>query len=339
MAIKRLQKVQTFLKEEGLPPLLVENPIDLFYLTGLSLSLGRLWITQSEMTLFVDGRYFEAAKEKAPCDVRLYNLFQPKGKKACFDSLNTTFAGYQDLLKLIPEWIPLEGPIKRIRQIKEPAEIKLMKESAKVALQGFAEVKKLLKTGSIEKEIATELEIFWKRKGAESSAFDPIIAFGAASSQPHYRAALGKLKQDDIALIDIGVMKDHYASDMTRVLFFGDTPEKLLEIYQVVDEAKNQAIRKCRPGVQMKEVDQAARLVIEKAGYKDYFPHSLGHGVGLEVHEWPIFKAPFEEMALQEGMVLTIEPGIYLPGIGGVRLEETIAITGDGHEIITSPLM
>ena len=196
----------------------------------------------------------------------------------------------------------------------------------------------LLKEEISEAELALELEFFWKKRGAKKLAFDPIIAFGANSSMPHYRAGLAKLQSHTSILIDIGVVLSHYHSDMTRVVHFG-TPTSVIEkIYSIVEEAKARALALCCPGTLVGELDRAARDWIASQGYGERFTHSLGHGVGLDIHEPPTIRDSglYRTLPLQPGMVITIEPGIYLPGIGGVRLEDTVLITENGHENLTA---
>lgn len=338
MVLTRLQKVQNLVVELKLDALIIDAPVDLYYLTGLKLSSGRLIVMGDNATLYVDGRYLEAAQKKAPCQVLPVASIELKKGRVGFDAEVTTFYAASQMQKMAETLIPLDAPIKKIRQVKEEKEIELLKQAANLGSLGFDEVLKRLKLGISEIEIARELEIFWLQNGGEKVSFDPIIAFGPNSSQPHYRAAAAKLKQDDTVLIDIGVMKESYASDMTRVTFFGKPSLKMKEIYKVVKEAQLEAIAKCKPGTLIKEIDGRARKVIDDSGYGAYFPHSLGHGVGLEVHEYPMIRSapPFEDMAIEKGMVFTIEPGIYLPGEGGVRLEDTIVITETGCESLTN---
>ena len=332
MVLERIKKVQFLIKEAKLDGLIVDDPIDLFYLTGLKLSLGRLLVTVDGATLFVDGRYLESAGKKSSCEVRLLSTFESKGKIG-FDALTTTYKSALELRKNISELEPLEGVVRKIREVKEREEIELLRAAAALGSEGYDQVLEWLEEGVCEDEIAIELEIFWLRNGGEKVSFEPIIAFGENSSQPHYRAGKRKLKRGDTVLIDIGVMREGYASDMTRVVFFGPPKSEMKEIYNVVREAHQCAMAECRPGVSMSHVDKMAREVIVSRGYGAYFPHGLGHGVGLEVHEWPSFKS---EAILEEGMVFTIEPGIYLPGVGGVRLEDTVVITASGVESLTN---
>lgn len=175
-----------------------------------------------------------------------------------------------------------------------------------------------------------------EKKGGQGVAFEPIIAFGENSAIPHHRASETRLSQGMTVLIDIGVKWKGYHSDMTRTLFWGEPPEIMREIYDIVQEAQMRALTICKPGTLIGELDSAARDYITSKGYGEKFLHSLGHGVGLEIHEWPLIRKrePYQSLPLQAGMVITIEPGIYLSNIGGVRIEDTIVITPTGYEIL-----
>lgn len=345
--MERIKKLQKTLLDNSSDGILIDETINLYYLTGLELSAGKLFVTQKNAHLFVDGRYFESAEKNCPLPVALEqpNVVEEFIKKEklgslAFDSANTSYNMFLELQKKFPEikLVPLDNPVKKLRMIKEKEEIQLLKDAAQLGSEGFDFVCSQLKEGLSEQEIASELEIFWKRKGGKKVAFDPIIAFGKNSSMPHYRAGKTTLQKGDIVLIDIGVNFKHYHSDMTRVIFFeGNGSGKLKEIYDVVKTAQQKAVNSCKPGISVGELDAIARDYISSKGFGEYFTHSLGHGVGLEIHEMPTLrnKAPDNQLQLQEGMVITIEPGIYLPDIGGVRIEDTVVITANGHENLT----
>jgi Xaa-Pro aminopeptidase len=327
--IKKLQQQITV-------PYLIEDPISLYYLTGLHLSLGILIVTPNDASLYVDGRYKEMAHARSSVPVFSIedNPFQHYHELS-FDRDATTYKRFQELQEKKLKLIPIDDPVSRLRMIKEPAEQDLLRRAAKLGSTGFHHAVSLLREGVAEAEIAMELEIYWKREGAKGLAFDPIIAFGSNSSMPHYRAGDRRLAKGDIVLIDIGVNLNHYHSDMTRVHFYGTPNPELQKIHGIVFEALQRALKLCRPGTRIGDLDAAARNYIEENGHK--LPHSLGHGVGLCVHEapWLRNKAPWSDAVLEEGMVITIEPGIYVPGLGGVRLEDTILIQKDGYENLT----
>lgn len=325
---------------------LITHPVDIFYLTGMNVSAGTLIVSHEISALIVDGRYFEACQRDCKIPVflakegLLFNLI--KGIDALIiDQDNTSYAAFlkwsESAKNAGINILPKENLVKGLRIIKDASEIDLLKKASGLGLEGFDFAKSFLRPGIKEREIAAELEYFWRKKGSEGVAFDPIIAFGANSAMPHYRAGDAALKDGDLVLIDIGVTKDHYHSDMTRVVFFGSPVPELKTIHGVVENAVKAALAIVRPGTFLKDLDAAARAVLAKAGYEAYFTHSLGHGIGLEIHEYPLVKAqaPYGNVCLEEGMAITIEPGIYLPGIGGVRLEDTVIITKTGYENLT----
>lgn len=344
---QRLKNLVALLPELGCQGLLVEHPIDLFYLTGLSLSTGKLLVSSQRTCLVVDGRYFEACQDSSPCSVErltedsLQKWIAASGiKRLAFDSKTTVYQRYlqlQDAVGTENALVAIEEPIRPLRLIKDATEISLMREAGKLCMEGFNYVASLLKDGVIEEDLALELELFWKKRGAKKMSFDPIIAFGTNGSMPHYRAGKGILKKGMSVLIDIGVTWNHYQSDMTRVVFFGEPDPRIKEIYAIVEEAKRRALVLCRPGTLIRDLDDAARSYIADHGYGDKFTHSLGHGVGLDIHEFPLIRTTgtASELTLQPGMVITIEPGIYLSGVGGVRLEDTVLITKEGYDILT----
>lgn len=217
--------------------------------------------------------------------------------------------------------------------IKDEGEIRKMKKSAQFAFEAYQFAKRKLKVGITEGELARDLEIYCLKKGAERMSFESIIAFGKNTALPHHHPSKTKLKANDIVLFDLGVVLDGYCSDMTRVDFVGKVDPKLRHLYEVNRAAQRVALAKCKPGVRLKELDRAARRVMKSAGLEEYFIHSLGHGVGLDVHEYPRIKfdGVDRNLELQVGMAITIEPGLYLPGKGGVRYEDTVVITPKGY--------
>lgn len=357
MFMKRIAKLQKLLQDLNVDALLVDDPINTFYLTGLQLSAGKLLISKQASMLFVDGRYIEACKKNSPVPVMLSKpsnesilewLNNPGIQSLGFNTDVTSYKAFLDLQALLNQaterfnkkihLIPVENPVKQLRLIKDESELAIMREAGEWGSKGYDYVATLLKEGITEEEVANSLELYWKEKGIKATSFDPIIAFGVNSSMPHYRAGNTKLKKGDAVLIDIGVQYKHYASDMTRVIFFGNPHPDMIKIYQIVKDAQQAALMICRPGITVGAVDSAARDLIANKGYGDYFTHSLGHGVGLEIHESPALRndAVNGKIVLEAGMVITIEPGIYLPGIGGVRLEDAIAITQTGYENLTN---
>lgn len=349
---KRIKAAQKLLEKLTLDALLVDDAVNLFYLTGIQLSAGKLVIHRESAYLLVDGRYIEQCHERAPCDVilsserQVVNLLTQKNapfiRTLGFNSSSTTYEAFIDLKTQCETYnivlTPLSNPLKELRMIKDEDEILELKRACELGSKGYDFVVETLREGITEEEVAKELEIFWLRNGGMGLAFDSIIAFGPNSSMPHYRAGEAVLKKGDMVLIDIGVISNHYHSDMTRVVFCGEPLEKIHEIYDVVKEAQQLAVEACKPGITLGELDAVARNYIDEKGYASRFTHSLGHGIGLEIHEFPIIRntPPYAELLLKPGMVITIEPGIYLPGLGGIRIEDSILITENGHENLTN---
>lgn len=339
----RIKKIQKSLGKLTVDALLITSPLDLFYLIGLDISAGSLVICKTKAVLLVDGRYIEKCRKKSKIEV----IGQAPGalsqvledcQRIGFSSDSTSYASFIKLREEINhqrELVPLVKPVEKIRVIKEPKEIELIKQSSELCLKGLEFLYTRLEKGVTEKALARELELFWISQGADRLAFEPIIAFGENGSMPHYRAGNVELKKGDAVLLDIGVVLNHYASDMTRMAFYGKPDPRITEIYEVVKKAQQAAVDACAPGVTSQDLYEIAMNVIQKAGFAEAFLHSLGHGIGLDVHEFPILKREPSPCVLEPGMVLTIEPGIYLPGIGGVRIEDMVLITEKGHEIFT----
>lgn len=327
----RIQKVKSDL------PLLIEKTADLFYLTGLTLSKGRLFLRKGEAILFVDGRYFARAKQEAPCSVEPWErLKEIKETEIGFDSAFVSYDGYLGLKNELPgvKWIPKPNPIEDIRAIKEKGEIYALKKAAQLTWAGYKRIVECLKEGVTEEDLALEFEMFCRKNGASGLSFSPIIAFGENGAYPHYRAGKNRLKNNQAVLIDVGAVVDSYCGDMTRMAYFGKVDERISLFEELVNRAKNLAIEHIKPGVQVGELDQIVQDEFERANVKPLYIHALGHGIGLEAHEFPRirFNGVDKDVVLIPGMVFTIEPGLYQPGLGGVRLEDMVVVTESGCE-------
>ncbi len=326
---------------DDLDALIIEKPVDLFYLTGIHLSAGTLIIGKEISRLFVDGRYIEQCESRSPITAARFTDsavqdFLKKFKKVGFDSAVMPYERYHHFSQMDIELIQKPHFMRWIRAVKEPEEINALRKAGALAAHGYRHIRSRLREGVTEIELARELEIFWLQEGGEKLSFEPIISFGAHTAMPHYQPAKRHLKEGMAVLFDIGVQSHNYQSDLTRVDLFGTPDPKLQEIYEIVREAKAAATDLVRHGVPTEDVDRVARSVIEDAGYGPQFLHGLGHGVGLEIHEFPRLRPTGSDGLLKANMVVTIEPGIYLPGIGGIRLEDTILITETGYESLTA---
>ncbi len=325
---------------------LVENPVDLLYLTGMSLSRGVFLTTKEDAILFVDGRYFSKAQKQAPCTVRLLSgnyladwIEARSIRTVEFDADWTSVSRHEALKQEVKSvfFKPIAGLLKQQRVIKDAEEMNALKRAATITWEGFKHIESLLKEGVSEEELALEFEFFVRKAGASGLSFSPIVAFGENSAYPHYRAGKATLEQGQIVLIDVGAVVDGYAGDMTRVVFFGTPDPQLESMLELSKKAQQKAFEAARPGVTFGDLDLAARSVYAEAGLEALFTHSLGHGIGLETHEYPSIKlqGPDRDLKLVAGMVFTIEPGLYRPGLGGVRWEDTVVVTKNGCERLT----
>ena len=244
------------------------------------------------------------------------------------------FAALQRALPEVKQWIPLAGRVDRLRRIKTPEEIGYMRRAEEIGDEAFEALLPLLKPGMTELEAAAELEYQMKKRGAEGFSFDTIMASGIHSSMPHAIPSGKKLEAGDFITMDFGCTYQGYCSDMTRTVVMGKADEKQKEMYGIVLRAQRAALELIRAGLPGSRVDREAREIIEKAGYGDCFGHGLGHSVGLYIHEEPRL-SPSDDTILEPGMIETVEPGIYVPGFGGVRIEDMVAVTEDGCENLT----
>lgn len=337
---KRIQKLQNLLKNKELDGIYLDHPLAILYFTGLNLSTGRLLISPNDVRIFVDSRYREYVENTtdlfvAPLNSPLLRETLANWKEIAIEGYEMSYGEVLDLKKIVPKKANLHSVAysKMLRSIKEESEIQCLQANASLLWEGFLTLQAMLRLGITEKEIENLFRKFCIDHNA-TTAFDPIIAFGVNGSKPHHRSSDKKLENNTLILIDIGLHRDSYASDMTRMVFFGKVDPKWHHLHTLVEKAKQAALDQCRPGRHIQELDLTARRVFKEEGVEEYFVHSLGHGVGLDVHEWPIIhsKGLFADAVLEENMVITIEPGLYFPGKGGIRIEDTIQITRDGYK-------
>jgi len=343
MNTRRIDAMIDTIKNPSCRACLLEEPIDLYYFTGLSLSAGSLLIAPNASALFVDGRYYAIARKCSPLEVHLKEgenlknyLKQKKVDFIAVDSSKMSVDAFEQKKKEFLEirWVTIPYLTRALRSIKDPEELAKLRRSAHLTKQAFIFAKQALKEGVSELEIAWKFESFCREHGASRMAFEPIVAFGDHCAFPHHHSTNRKFRHKEGVLFDVGCVIDSYASDMTRTVIPMDAPEKIQRIGEIVKQAQAAACNLCKPGIKVKELDEAAREVLRKGGLEEYFTHSLGHGIGLETHEFPRLtsKGMEGETVLQEGMVITIEPGLYLPEIGGARHEDTVIVTKDGME-------
>ncbi len=321
--------------------LLVENPVDLLYLTGLSLSKGALLLTKNKSCLFVDGRYVAMAQTTSPVPVVLWEknvltawCSEHKVKTLGFDSGWTTVEQVEVLKTYAETLVPVSKPCKQHRVVKDPNELRALRKAANVTWAGLQHVLGLLREGITEFELSWAFESYVRTHGASGLSFEPIVAFGKNSAFPHHRAGNTKLQKNELVLIDVGAIVDNYRGDLTRVHSFGSLDPKLQQMLEWTKQAQHAALQKVKPGTRVEELDVAARAVFARHGVEPLFSHGLGHGIGLETHEFPSLKksGPDAATVLEEGMVFTLEPGLYQPGLGGVRWEDIVVVTSTGVE-------
>lgn len=336
--MKRIQILQKRLKEWNVDRLLIENPIDLFYLTHLKMSKGRLWVDAEQADLWVDGRYFGAAQKMAPCAVFLWEKGReaPQKGRVGFDSIFTTVDALEKLRFESPlaDWVPIRQPLKMQRLIKEPSEIEFLRQAARITWEGIEHIQKKFIEGISEQELAFEFEFFVRKKGASGLAFESIIAFGENSAYPHHRSSDTRLQKNQIILVDVGAVVQQYHADVTRTFFFKEPDSRLQEMAEIVQAASRAAYQQIRVNGKIGDLDRAARDVFIEKNVESFFTHNLGHGLGLETHESPTIRWDGEdrEMRIQPQMVIAVEPGLYRPGIGGVRYENSGVVTNHGFE-------
>lgn len=337
------------LAELGLDALLVTRLPNVRYLTGFTGSNGQLVLGRDGAILLTDGRYEAQAAEESPdLERRIYRDEAPPhlaraladlgAARVGFEREGLTYGGWQRLVEAAArtELVPAEPVVEPLRAVKDPEERARIERAQGTTDEAFERVVLAgLREGVTERELALELEVAMRRAGAEDRGFDPIVAFGEHAAEPHHRPTDRPLRRGDVVKVDMGAAVDGYRSDMTRTVTFGEPPERLREIHGLVARAQAAGIAAARPGAALREVDAAARSVIEEAGLGEAFPHGLGHGVGLEIHEAPFLRreAPAGEV-LPEGAIVTIEPGVYVPGLGGVRIEDMVVVTADGPTVL-----
>lgn len=343
----RVSNLRRILAAHELESLLVSKPENRRYLSGFSGSSGILLVTCDHMFLFTDGRYEEQARmEASEWSLVIYKRsFVEELVSVCADlrikelGFEKDFMTYQqfELLKNnLPdiEVRPVSGLVEGLRRIKDETEIQLIQEACTITCSAFQYLLGELRAGQKEREIAGLLEYFMRCQGGSLPAFETIVAAGRRSALPHGVASDQVIRRGHLVVLDMGATFKGYASDLTRTICIGRFDSRQREIYEIVLEAQARALSFIRAGVTAGEADAAARDFIRNAGYADFFPHSLGHGVGLSVHEEPLL-AVGQNVILEEGMVVTVEPGIYLPGWGGVRIEDTVLVTQKGCKILT----
>lgn len=328
------------MKKRDIEAFVIYKFVNVTYITGFTGDDSVALVTHDKAIFITDGRYteqaqkevkdFEVIEHKTGIKEVLKEYIKTLGiKKLAFEE-SISYGQYRELKEFLEiELIPQANLVETLRMVKDEEEIENIKKAQNITDKAFEYLLNFIKVGMTEKEVALELEYFMKKQGAEDLSFDTIVASGKRSSLPHGKASEKVIEKGDFVTIDFGCKVNGYCSDMTRTIVMGKASEKQKEIYNIVLEAQQKAIDNIRAGITSKEADLLARSVIEEKGYGQYFSHSLGHGVGLEVHEAPSLSFKKEEI-LKEGAIVTVEPGIYIPDFGGVRIEDMVLLKEDG---------
>lgn len=343
----RLPQLKTVIKRRGLNGLIVSNLKNVQYLSGFSGSEGAMLITDERHMLVIDFRYAEQAREECPgvelverrrgLITTLSSLVKRLRLRVLgFEADTMTFSQYRELKAALRgrRVVGTRGIVERMREIKDDEELKEIKEALGIAEAAFELLRGEIRPGMTERQVAQGLELAMREVGADGPAFKTIVAAGERSSLPHAPLTEKKIAKNDIVLIDWGASKLGYNSDLTRVLFPNRISAQARKIYGIVLDAQRRAIDSIREGTSAREADLAARSYIEKKGYGSCFGHGLGHGIGLEVHEGPRLNRTSRRV-LKKGMVITVEPGIYIPNWGGIRIEDMVLVKEDGCEVLS----
>ena len=347
----RRQKLLKVIRQNKLGGMLVTGETNVTWLTGFSGDSSWLMLTKDKCLIISDSRYETQIAEQCPgLETVIRTTAQPivevaarlisklKPESVGFEGHLLSFEAVEALAGELKttSLVSISGEIEMLRAVKDAQEIAEIREAVRLAARGFDFLKATLTPDMTELNAAHELEHAMRRFGAEGVSFPPIVAVDDRAALAHYEPGARVVGEANLLLVDWGAeTASRYKSDLTRVLVFGKPTKKLAKVYDVVLKANERAIRAIKPGVTCQTIDAKARNYIEKAGYGRRFGHGLGHGIGLDIHEMPRF-APNSETALEPGMVVTVEPGIYLPGWGGVRIEDDILVTKDGCEVLSA---
>ena len=342
MKFTNLRKV---MEQKGLDAIVVLSPYNRRYLSGFTGTSGSLLITQDTKQLITDFRYiqqansqaedFEIINQNGPMINKINELIQHGNyKNVGVEADLITYNEYQALNTDEVQLSSIEGVIETIRMIKDDFEIKQIQKAADIVDETYEHILKWVKPGMTENEVNNEMEMFMRSKGATCSSFDTIVASGHRGALHHGVASNKVIEEGDMITLDFGALYEGYVSDITRTFAIGEPKEEMKKIYNIVLESQLAALEQIKPGMTGKEADSIARDIISSYGYGEQFGHSLGHGIGLEVHEGPALSQK-SDIVLEENMCVTLEPGIYVEGLGGVRIEDDVLVTKNGLQRFT----
>jgi len=341
----KINKLREVMNEKGLEAVVILSPYNRRYLSGFTGTSGSLLITQDKSLLITDFRYiqqandqaqdFEVINQEGPMLSKINDLIKEgQYKNVGVESHLITYNEYQALNTDAVELSSIESVIETIRMVKDEFEIKLIQKAADIVDETYEHILKWVKPGMTENEVNNEMEMFMRSKGATCSSFDTIVASGHRGALPHGVASNKVIEEGDMITLDFGALYEGYVSDVTRTFAIGQPKEEMKKIYNIVLEAQLTALEQIKPGMTGKEAATIARDIIKSYGYGEQFGHSLGHGIGLEVHEGPALSQK-SDIVLEENMCITLEPGIYVDGLGGVRIEDDVLVTKNGLQRFT----
>jgi Xaa-Pro aminopeptidase len=348
----KIKQVRQAMAASGMGALVLSHLPNIFYVCGFTGSNAILLVLDDVLHLFTDGRYTIQAHEEAPqsrvhivrtalteaCGGFLRSHITRKRLRVGFEASSLNVAEWERIKKAARpniQWRPATDLIENIREIKTAEELDIMRRSANLASEVIREAPDFVRPGLMELEVAAEIDYRLRRKGASGPSFDTIVASGARSALPHARPTEKRLQKNELVVLDLGAILRHYCSDLTRTVFLGHAPARIRRWYRAVQQAQQAAHDALRAGVTAGSVDQAARRLLNRHGLGSYFVHGTGHGLGIEIHERPrVGRSQTQE--IRAGNVVTLEPGIYVEGVGGIRLEDEVAVHAQGTEVLTS---
>lgn len=328
------------LAEIGADAMLVTSLPNVRYLTGFSGSNGQALVGERDAIFLTDGRYDgQSRREVGEMRRSIYTTDlvgaiaaacrDLGARRIAFEATALTYRRHAELAAAGLDLVPTDGEVERLRVAKDAEERSALSTAQAIADRAYASVIGSVRAGVTEREVALALEVAGRQEGADGPSFETIVAFGENAAEPHHRPADRELRKSDVVKVDFGCVVDGYHSDMTRTVAFGGIDGRLREVYEVVHRAHEAGASAVRAGATCGDADRASRQVVNDAGYGEHYRHPLGHGVGLEIHEAPMLRAGSDE-PLARGTVVTVEPGVYLDGVGGVRIEDMVEVTEDG---------
>lgn len=348
----KIKQVRQAMAASRMDALVLTHLPNIFYLCGFSGSNAILLVLDDSLHLFTDGRYTIQAHQEAPqsrvhivrtplteaCGGFLRSRLARKRLRVAFEASSLNFAEWGRLEKAAGpniQWKPTTNLVERIREVKTAEELDIMRSSAKLASEVIGEAPDFVRPGVMELEVAAEIDYRLRLKGASGPSFDTIVASGPRSALPHARPTEKRLQKNELVVLDLGAILRHYCSDLTRTVFLGRAPARIRRWYKAVQQAQEAALDALRAGVTAGSVDRAARRLLNRHGLGAYFVHGTGHGLGIEIHEGPRVGRS-QKQEIRAGNVVTLEPGIYVEGVGGIRLEDEVAVHVQGTEVLTS---